>query len=64
VFFTGAGNWLAASLSSTTAPAILTVRLTTAALPPGVYTADIALAAPGTANSPPRIHVSYTVATP
>jgi hypothetical protein len=58
------GNWLSASLSSNAAPATLTVRPTSANLAPGVYTAEIHVVAVGASNSPARISVVYTIATP
>lgn len=55
------GGWLAAQLSSTTAPATLTLQATTGNLPPGGYGATVSIAAPGAVNSPRTVSVSFTV---
>ena len=56
-------GWLSApTLSSTTAPATLTLRPNTTNLPPGVYTATVSVGAAGSVvNSPVPLSVTYTV---
>jgi trimeric autotransporter adhesin len=57
-------GWLSPFLSSTTAPATLTLAVTTGPLIAGVYTATLSVAstANGVSNSPVTISVSLTVA--
>jgi hypothetical protein len=59
-------GWLSASLSTTTAPAALTVIATTGALPPGTYSATIPVAsgASGVTNSPQSISVQFNIEAP
>ena len=57
-------GWLTVELSSTTAPATLTLRASTGALLPGTYTAGVVLAAPGATNSPQTVQVSFDVGVP
>lgn len=54
-------GWLNASLSSTTAPATLTLTPTTGTLAPGTYTATVNLASAGATNSPRAVSVTFTV---
>jgi len=57
-------GWLRASLSSTTAPAELTLQPTTGTLDPGLYLATVVLASPGAGNSPASISIGLIVAQP
>ena len=60
----GAGQptgWLDVGLSGTTAPATLSMSVTTGALVPGAYTATIPVAATGASNSPRIVTVTLTV---
>jgi len=57
-------GWLAASLSTTTAPATLTVSVAKGALPAGVYTATVPVASAVASNSPKAVSVSFTIAPP
>jgi len=56
-------GWLTASLSSTTAPATVTLAAVTGALPAGTYTAFVPIvsAAPFVTNSPLTITATFTV---
>jgi len=56
----GQPAWLGAVLSSSTAPATLTLS-PVAGLPPGVYTADVLVTAPGADNSPLNVPATMTV---
>lgn len=57
-------GWLSASLSSSTAPATLTLTATLGALPSGTYDATVAVTstATGVTNSPRTVDVTFTVA--
>lgn len=55
-------GWLAASLSSTTAPSTLTLTATTGLLLPGTYTATVSVASPVVSNSPQTVSITFTVA--
>ena len=57
------GNWLAATLSSSSAPATLTLAPTVGTLSPGTYTAlvPVASAASGVTNSPQTVRVDLVV---
>ncbi len=57
-------GWLSTSLSGTTAPATLTVSAAAGTLAAGTYTATVRITAPGAANSPLDVPVSYTVPQP
>jgi Rieske Fe-S protein len=57
----GASGWLSVSLSSTTAPSVLTVTATPGTLQPGTYTATIPVTSAGVANSPQNVAVTLTV---
>ncbi len=57
-------GWLVASLGSTTAPATLTLRSTTAGLAPGLYNATVRLGSLDAANSPVSISVALILAPP
>lgn len=60
----GAGQptgWLSAQLAATTAPTQLTLRAATAGLPPGNYTATVAVSSPVASNSPLTIAVTFIV---
>jgi hypothetical protein len=57
-----ATGWLAASLSSTTAPSTLTLTVTTGLLLPGTYTATVSVTSPVVSNSPQTVSVTFTVA--
>src|SRR6266498_462740 len=61
VSYTTGQGWLAASLSSTTAPSTLTLTATTGTLVAGTYTATVAVAAAGAANSPQPVSVTFTL---
>jgi Concanavalin A-like lectin/glucanases superfamily/CARDB len=54
-------GWLAASLSATSAPAILTLQAAVGALAPGDYQATVAIAAPSADNSPQSVSVAFAV---
>ena len=54
-------GWLAASLSSETAPATLSLQASTGSLSDGTYTANVALTSSGANNSPQNISVTFTV---
>lgn len=60
------GSWFAASLSQTATPAVLTVRLASAAadLAPGTYAGAITLTSTGAVNSPIAISVRLDVNAP
>ena len=55
-------NWLNASLSQSTTPSTLTVTPTTGGLQPGNYTATVAIAGRGAANSPRNVAVTFRIA--
>jgi plastocyanin len=59
-------GWLTASLSATTAPAVITLNASTGSLPAGTYTATVAVrsSATGVTNSPQTITVTFTVNAP
>jgi hypothetical protein len=57
-------GWLAASLSASTAPASLTLTASPAGLPPGQYTASVALSSTNASNSPQTIAVTFVVTPP
>jgi hypothetical protein len=54
-------GWLAASLSATSAPAVLTLTPTLGSLANGTYTATVSVAGTGAANSPRTIAVTMVV---
>lgn len=54
-------GWLATSLSSATAPANVTLTVSTAGLPPGTYVANVPLRAPGAALTPEIVAVTLQV---
>ncbi|HVX40021.1 MAG TPA: Rieske 2Fe-2S domain-containing protein [Gemmatimonadaceae bacterium] len=57
----GASGWLGAALSSTTAPAVLTVTPSAASLAPGTYSATVPITAAGVNGSPQNLAVTITV---
>jgi hypothetical protein len=57
-------GWLTTSLSSTTAPAVLSVRVSAAGLPAGTYTATVQVAAAAAANSPQSVTITFEVSEP
>lgn len=57
----GPTNWLSANLSSTTAPATLTLTPVANSISRGTYSATVQVSAAGVANSPQNITVSYTL---
>jgi hypothetical protein len=59
----GANDWLAASLSSTSAPANLILAPNAQALLPGTYAAVVSVSAPGAINSPRTVRITLTVTT-
>ncbi len=56
--------WLSVTLNGTTAPTTVDVSPNTSALAPGTYGATLQVAAPGAANSPQDVAITYTVQTP
>ena len=58
----GAHAWLQASLSSSTAPATLTVQPLTGSLTAGTYTATVSVQSSLASNSPQTLSVTFTVA--
>ncbi len=61
------GNWLAVSPTSGTAPATVSVMITSASLAAGVYTGSITITAPAgsnTTNSPQTLSVTLAVSAP
>lgn len=61
----GATGWLQApGLSSTTAPANLTIQPVTGSLTPGTYSATIPVQSPVATNSPQTLTVNFTVTAP
>lgn len=54
-------GWLAAALSSETAPATLSLQATTGSLADSTYTANVAVISPTATNSPQNIVVTFTV---
>ncbi len=58
------GNWLAATLNTATAPAVITLNLTTAPLASGSYTATVPVTSSVASNSPINIVVTLTVGPP
>ncbi len=57
----GGSGWLAAALSSSTAPATLTLSPMTGGLPAGAYTATVPITSGVASNSPATVTVSFTV---
>ncbi len=57
-------GWLSTQLSTTTAPATITVGVTTGALPNGTYTATLGVTSPIATNSPQLVQVSFQVLEP
>ncbi len=62
VYSPGANGWLTAELNSDRAPAALTVRANTGALPEGTYQARIEVLSNSATNSPMEVRVLFTVA--
>lgn len=58
----GATAWLAASLSTPTAPSTLTLTATTGSLAVGTYTAIVPITSSTASNSPQNVSVTFTVA--
>ncbi len=58
----GTTGWLAAALSTTTAPAMLTLTPTLIGLLPGNYTASVPVSAAGAAASPQSVTITLVVA--
>jgi hypothetical protein len=54
-------GWLGSTLSTTTAPASLTLQATTGSLGAGAYTATVTVSSPVAGNSPQNITVTFTV---
>lgn len=54
-------GWLTATLSSTTAPSVLTLSAVSGALSDGTYNATVAVAAAGVSNSPQNVSVTLVV---
>jgi Bacterial Ig-like domain (group 2) len=57
-------GWVSASLSTTTAPATVTLSFNTAALPTGSYSATVPITSPVASNSPLNVGVQLTVGPP
>ena len=57
-------GWLAAAIDKATAPAVITLTLTTAPLATGTYTATLPVTSPVASNSPATLTVSVTVGPP
>lgn len=57
----GASDWLTPTLTSSSAPATLTLSATTGAVPVGTYTADVAVSSPLAGNSPQLVHVTLAI---
>jgi len=58
---TGGGQWLAASLSSSTTPATITISANQANLAAGTYGGVVVITAPGNSNSPLAVNVRFVV---
>ncbi len=58
----GATGWLTAALSTTTAPAMLTLAPTLSGLLPGSYSASVPVSAAGAAASPQSVTITLVVA--
>ncbi len=63
VSYAGQGGWLTAALSSTTAPAVLSLTADPGALAPGSYTATVQVGSPDAFNGAQNVHVSFAVET-
>lgn len=61
-YVSGAPGWLGATLSTTAAPATLTLQPTLGTLPAGTYTANVSIVAVGANNSPQTVTVTLAVA--
>ena len=59
-----ASGWLTTQLSSTTAPATVTVGATTGGLPNGIYTATLGVSLPAAMNSPQLVDITFQVVEP
>lgn len=59
-----ASGWLNAVVSSSSAPATLTLRAALGFLAPGTYDAQVSVKAPGASNSPQMVAVTFTVIAP
>ncbi|MDP3000999.1 MAG: hypothetical protein Q8N47_26190 [Bryobacterales bacterium] len=57
------GNWLSATASSGSTPAVLTITANPAGLSQGTYTGNVAISVPGAANSPLTLPVTLAVTT-
>lgn len=62
--YSSGSGWLAATLSSTTAPATITLQATTGLRLPGTYTATVRVLSPGASNSPQSIAVTFQITAP
>lgn len=60
----GATGWLAASLTSTTAPATLTLTVNPGTLPAATYFATVSVTSAAATNSPQQIKVAFVVSAP
>lgn len=60
----GAAGWLAASLSSTRAPATLALEASVTGMPTGVHTARVDVTSPVAGNSPQSVQVVFRVLEP
>ena len=61
VLYTTGSGWLSATLSTTTAPATLTLQPTTGTLAAGTYTARVSVASAVADNSPRIVDVTFAV---
>jgi len=61
VTYGGTGGWLSTELSSTTAPASLTIHADPKDLVPGSYSATVQVSSPVVADEPRTVSVSFTV---
>ena len=60
----GATDWLSATLTSTDAPASLSLRPKTSALPAGSYTASVSISSPADITGPQFVAVRFTLGKP
>src|SRR6185503_3875654 len=54
-------GWLTTNVSGTTAPSTVTLSASPVGLAPGTYTANVAISAPGAANAPQAVAVTFIV---
>ncbi len=61
IVYLGTPGWLAATLTTSSTPATLSLSADDAGLPAGTYIAQIAVQADAASNSPQRVEVRFTV---